>query len=233
MIRYLEAWERWHDYDLYCVLAGQFWPLEAQEFRADSRPGKKLFLELDKPARKITKLWRTCWSSRKVFTTSKKLMFSEKGRHDPKRGQMSANEFSPVKIPTRKIDQLEHCGQEMSFSSTQKKQERGIFSLKEGKQYVDWSRCEYLEGGEGWGCQFQPHWVEKSLFQANRSDVLLYFVLSGRSRLRRLCATHELQAAGGLVILAPPCSRQREHANDDFPSLFVSPALRTASAGAA
>ncbi|CAM9339893.1 unnamed protein product, partial [Laminaria digitata] len=63
-------WERRHDYDLYCVLAGQFWPLESQEFRADSRPGKKLFLELDKPARKITKMWRTCWPSRKAGTTS-------------------------------------------------------------------------------------------------------------------------------------------------------------------
>ena len=68
--RYLEAWERRHDYDLYCVLAGQFWPLEAQEFRADSRPGKKLFLQLDKPARTMTKMWRTCWPFRKVGTKS-------------------------------------------------------------------------------------------------------------------------------------------------------------------
>ncbi|CAN0287228.1 unnamed protein product, partial [Ectocarpus sp. 12 AP-2014] len=59
--RFLEAWERRHDYDLYCVLAGQFWPLEAQDFRACSRPGRKLFLEIEAPARVIMRMWRTCW----------------------------------------------------------------------------------------------------------------------------------------------------------------------------
>lgn len=64
--RYTEAWERQHDYDLYCVLAGQFWPLEAEAFRAVDRPGKKLYLELDTPARKIIRMWKTCWPFRKV-----------------------------------------------------------------------------------------------------------------------------------------------------------------------
>lgn len=64
--RYLEAWERRHDYDLYCILAGHFWPLEAQAFRACSRPGKKLFLEIQCPARVIQRMWRTCWPFRKV-----------------------------------------------------------------------------------------------------------------------------------------------------------------------
>lgn len=66
MPRYLEAWERLHDYDLYCVLAGQFWPLDAEAFRAVDRPGKKLFLEIDTPARIIMKMWTTCWPFRKV-----------------------------------------------------------------------------------------------------------------------------------------------------------------------
>ncbi|CAM9682988.1 unnamed protein product, partial [Hapterophycus canaliculatus] len=63
--RYLEAWERRHDYDLYCVLAGQFWPLEAKAFRACSRPGKKLSLEIQCPARVIQRMWKTCWPFRK------------------------------------------------------------------------------------------------------------------------------------------------------------------------
>lgn len=64
--RYLEAWERRHDYDLYCVLAGQFWPLEAGAFRTCNRPGKKLFLEIEAPATVIIRMWKTCWPFRKV-----------------------------------------------------------------------------------------------------------------------------------------------------------------------
>lgn len=64
--RYLEAWERRHDYDLYCVLAGQFWPLKAEAFRQCTRPGRKLFLEIEAPARVIVRMWRTCWPFRKV-----------------------------------------------------------------------------------------------------------------------------------------------------------------------
>lgn len=67
--RYLEAWERRHDYDLYCVLAGQFWPLEAEAFRKCTRPGKKLFLEIEAPARVIARMWKTCWPFRKVTPT--------------------------------------------------------------------------------------------------------------------------------------------------------------------
>ncbi|CAN0214400.1 unnamed protein product, partial [Scytosiphon promiscuus] len=63
--RYQEAWERRHDYDLYCVLAGQFWPLEAEAFRSCTRPGKKLFLDIQSPARVIHRMWKKCWPFRK------------------------------------------------------------------------------------------------------------------------------------------------------------------------
>lgn len=64
--RYVEAWERRHDYDLYCVLARQFWPMDPHVFRAVDRPGKKLFLEIDSSSRKIVRMWKTWWPFRKV-----------------------------------------------------------------------------------------------------------------------------------------------------------------------
>lgn len=64
----MEAWERRHDYDLYCVLARQFWPLDAEPFRECTRPGKKLYLEIEAPARVIMRMWKTCWPFRKVTT---------------------------------------------------------------------------------------------------------------------------------------------------------------------
>ncbi|CAM9959298.1 unnamed protein product, partial [Discosporangium mesarthrocarpum] len=64
--RFLEAQERMHDYNLYCTLAGQFWPLSEEEFCSGDRPGRKLFLMLDRPTRVIIKMWRQCWPFRKA-----------------------------------------------------------------------------------------------------------------------------------------------------------------------
>lgn len=47
-------------------MAGQFWPLDADAFRKCTRPGKKLFLEIEAPARVIMRMWKTCWPFRKV-----------------------------------------------------------------------------------------------------------------------------------------------------------------------